>query len=54
MLDLIIRNARRAHASGGPKLVDIGFRDGRIAAIEPHITAEDQSTTPRAACAAPG
>ena len=47
MLDLIIRNARLAHgpaargrAVGGPELVDIGFRDGRIAAIEPDIAAE--------------
>jgi cytosine/creatinine deaminase len=47
MLDLIIRNARLAHgpagrarASGGPELVDIGFRDGRIAAIEPRIAAD--------------
>ena len=55
MLDLIIRNARLAprlaprlalgpagqgHAGGGPELVDIGFRDGRIAAIEPGIVAE--------------
>jgi cytosine/creatinine deaminase len=40
MLDLIVRNARCAHAAGGPELVDIGFRGGRIAAIEPRISAE--------------
>jgi cytosine deaminase len=47
MLDLIVRNARldhgpagRARASGGPELVDIGFRDGRIAAIEPRIASD--------------
>jgi cytosine deaminase len=40
MLDLIVRNARRAHAGRGPELVDIGFRAGRIAAIEPRISAE--------------
>jgi len=40
MLDLIVRNARRAGVAGGPELVDVGFRAGRIAAIEPRITAE--------------
>jgi cytosine/creatinine deaminase len=40
MLDFIVRNARRAHAVAGPELVDIGFRNGRIAAIEPRIAAE--------------
>src|SRR5262245_44288033 len=37
MLDLIVRNARRAETGGGPELVDIGFAAGRIAAIEPNI-----------------
>ena len=37
MLDLIVRNARRAETGGGPELVDIGFAAGRIAAIEPKI-----------------
>src|SRR5262245_13128689 len=40
MLDLIVRNTRRTRSSREPELVDIGFRDGRIAAIEPHIAAE--------------
>ena len=40
MLDLIVRNARPAQATGGPELVDIGFEAGRIAAIEPQISAE--------------
>jgi cytosine/creatinine deaminase len=46
MLDLIVRNARLAHGPTGraptgarPELVDIGFRNGRIAAIEPQIAA---------------
>jgi cytosine deaminase len=40
MLDLIVRNARRTHTAREPELVDIGFRNGRIAAIEPRIAAE--------------
>ncbi len=43
MLDLVVRNARLADAGDGPRLVDIGFRNGRIAAIEPAIQADAQS-----------
>ena len=39
MLDQVIRNARVPHATDG-ELVDIGFRNGRIAAIEKAIAAE--------------
>ena len=37
MFDLLVRNATLADGTGG---VDIGCRDGRIAAIEPKIAAE--------------
>jgi cytosine deaminase len=40
MLDLIIRNARRA--GGSETLVDIGCQNGTIAVIEPNLTAEAQ------------
>ena len=40
MLDLVVRNARIPDGAGGPPLVDIGFDDGRIAAIEPNIQSE--------------
>lgn len=43
MLDHVIRNARIADAPGGPPLVDIGFRNGLIAAIEPSIQTEAPS-----------
>jgi cytosine deaminase len=43
MLDLIVRNARRAEAGAGPELVDIGFAAGRIAAIEAAIGADAPS-----------
>jgi cytosine deaminase len=43
MLDLIVRNARRADAAAGPELTDIGFANGRIAAIEPKIVADAPS-----------
>jgi cytosine deaminase len=39
MLDLVIRNARLPSATDG-RLVDIGIAQGRIAAIEPAITAD--------------
>ena len=40
-LDLVLRSARLAGAAGQPgALLDIGIRDGRIAAIEPQIAAE--------------
>ena len=38
-MDLILRNARLAHAPEAPP-VDIGVEAGRIAAIEPHLAAE--------------
>jgi cytosine deaminase len=40
MLDLVVRNARIPDGAAGPPLVDIGFDDGRIAAIEPNIQSE--------------
>jgi cytosine deaminase len=43
MLDQVIRNARIPEATGGTRLVDIGFRDGRIAAIDKNIEAEGPS-----------
>ena len=40
-LDLVLRSARIAGIAGQPgALLDIGIRDGRIAAIAPHIAAE--------------
>jgi cytosine deaminase len=41
MLDFVIRNARLPRADGRP--VDIGFANGRIAAVEPSIRAEAPS-----------
>jgi cytosine deaminase len=38
-MDLILRNARLAHAPEAPA-VDLGVSDGRIVAIEPHLQAE--------------
>jgi len=40
MLDLVVRKARLADGAGSPPLVDIGFQDGRIAAIEPTIQSD--------------
>jgi cytosine/creatinine deaminase len=40
MLDLVVRNARLPDGAGSPPLVDIGFRSGRIAAIEPSIQSQ--------------
>ena len=39
-LDLILRNARLANAGPEQPTVDIGVHNGRIVAIEPHLTAE--------------
>ena len=52
MLDLVVRNARIPDGAGGPPLVDIGFGDGRIAAIEPNIQSDAQRTMPKADSAA--
>src|SRR5690348_15170271 len=38
-MDLIVRNARLAHAPDGPAM-DIGVAGGRIAAIEPGLQAD--------------
>jgi cytosine deaminase len=38
-MDLIVRNARLAHAPDALP-VDIGVQDGRIVAIEPHLSAD--------------
>jgi cytosine/creatinine deaminase len=38
-MKLIVRNARLSSAPDGP-LVDIGVDDGRIVAVEPHVTAD--------------
>jgi cytosine/creatinine deaminase len=43
MLDQIICNARVSEPTGRLKRVDLGFRDGRIAAIEPALRAEAPS-----------
>jgi cytosine deaminase len=43
MLDQIVRNARLPEAGGKLELVDVGFREGRIAAIEPGIRADAPS-----------
>src|SRR5262249_30816993 len=43
MLDQVIRNARIPEAECGSQLVDIGFRNGRIAAIERAIESEAHS-----------
>jgi len=43
MLDQVIRNARIPEAECGSQLVDIGFRNGRIAAVERTIESEAQS-----------
>ena len=40
-MDLILRNARLSHASD--QQVDIGIADGRIAALEPNLTAESRT-----------
>lgn len=40
MPDLVVRNARLPDEVGSPPLVDIGFRSGYIAVIEPNIQSE--------------
>jgi cytosine deaminase len=40
MLDLVVKNARRAEAGRGPERVDIGFDGGLIAAIAPKLEAD--------------
>jgi len=39
-LDLVLRNARLTHTGADEPPVDIGIEGGRIAAIEPNLTAE--------------
>jgi cytosine deaminase len=43
MLDFVVRNARLPEIARGPSLVDIGFRNGHIAAMEPTIQTDAQS-----------
>ena len=53
MLDFVIRNARVAGRHD--TLTDIGFDNGRIAAVEPDLVCDAPShDAPRDACAAAG
>ena len=50
MIDYVIRNARLAGATDA--LTDIGFENGRIAALEPVSPATRRPMTREGACAA--
>ncbi|MGH8620174.1 MAG: amidohydrolase family protein [Burkholderiales bacterium] len=53
-LDLIIRNARLAGADAGKPAVDIGIRDGVIAAVQPRLDADGPEHDAREKLVSPG